>query len=125
VKQLEGGAATRAFIVLERGYGLDRRFALDAFANQLSDEPFVAERLALALDIQARVEPIVEEAFALAAFDCGARVVIVEAFALEVLPQPGLGAPLPRQKRESGRVSCYGATVGAGALPLVEALFSS
>ena len=76
-----------------------RRVALDALADQFADEASVADGFTSSLDVELRVEAIVEESLALTSLDRLTRRVVVEALALEVLPKPGLGAPLPREER--------------------------
>ena len=69
------------------------------FAHQFADEASVADGFAPSLDVEPRVEAIVEESLALTSLDRLTRGVVVEALALQVLPKPRLGAPLPRQER--------------------------
>ena len=75
-------------------------FAVDAFGDELADEPAVADRLTFTLDIEPRVKPVVEKTLALTALYRLARRIIVETLALEMQPQPRLGTPLPRQIRQ-------------------------
>ena len=67
------------------------------FANEFADEPRVADGFALALDVEACVEPVVDEAVALAARDGFANLLVFKPLAFEALPELRLGEPLPRQ----------------------------
>ncbi len=93
---LEGRAAARPFVGFQRRDSIGRGVAIDPFSNQLANEPAISNRFALASRVQLRVEAVVDEAFALAPFDGVPDRVVTKAFALEVLPQPRLGAALPR-----------------------------
>ena len=77
--------------------GFGRGVAVDALADQLTDKPAVSDRLALRLDVEPRVEAIVEKALELTAFDRCTRRFVVKALAFETLPEVRLRAALPRQ----------------------------
>jgi hypothetical protein len=92
----EGSAAARAFVFLEIGHCLGCGLDVNAFANELAHETPVTDGFARALHVKARVQTIVDETFGLASRDGVANVRVIEAFALEMLPKPRLGATLPR-----------------------------
>src|SRR5580704_723687 len=121
-QSLEGGDAARALVRFERRYRLGSGIAVDTLANQLADEPVVADRLPLSLDVESRVEAIVEESVALAPLDRVTRALVVETLALQVLPEPCFGAPLPREKRQRRTKGSHSIATAAGALPLLEAV---
>lgn len=66
----------RALVVLELADGFARGVAIDALSNEFADEPPVADGFALALDVQACVQPVIDEAVALAARDGFANLLI-------------------------------------------------
>ncbi len=97
---VKGSGTARRFIFLERRNRLGRRIAFDALANQFSEETPITDGLAFALDVEPRVETIVDEPFALRPFNRLANCIIVEALALEPLPELSFRQTLARQQRE-------------------------
>lgn len=99
-KALERPGAARHFVFLERRDRLGCGIAVDAFANQLADEPAITDGLAFSLDVEPSVETIVNEALSLRPFDRLANGIVAEALSLEPLPELSLGKTLARQQRE-------------------------
>lgn len=65
--------------------------AVDAFSNQIADETHVADRFAFSLDVELRVETVVDETITFTSRDRFANDVVFEALALEPLPELRLG----------------------------------
>ena len=81
-----------------------RHVAIDAFTNELAHQARVAKRLSLALQEQARKEPVVHEAVALATFDGFMNLNVLVAFASEAVPELRFGQALARQRPQCGSV---------------------
>src|SRR5580698_9388026 len=82
----KGDDAALGFIAGQRSNRRFRRVSVDAFANQLTNEPPITDGFTFTLGVKCRIEPIVDEAFALAAFNGIANRVVVVPLALQPLP---------------------------------------
>jgi hypothetical protein len=97
---IEGARATRTLVFFERIDRGGRFVAIDTLTDQFTDEAHVAQRFALALDVELRKEPVVEKPFGLATIDDTGDGVVVVPFARKALPQLRLRQPPARQHPE-------------------------